>query len=186
MVDMITFSGKSFDPENPQPQQIDLLDIAVALSRIPRFTGHTVFQYSVAQHSLLVAQLSSRGQRLTHDIKRIKLLSLLHDADEAYTSDIPSPVKQLLKPAITEVENKIMNAIYSHFRVNPPTPEEKILVKQFDNEAYTIENHYLRGQASFNVIGNPFNDYNVTRSIYTIDSNLAAIVFMKEIKNLLE
>lgn len=176
---MITFSGKNFDPENPQPSQIDLLDIAVALSRISRFVGHTVFPYSVAQHSMLVAQLSP-------SVKRIKLLALLHDADEAYTSDIPSPVKQLLKPVISNVEDKIMHAIYLHFKIVSPTVEEKRIIKQYDNESYEIEDRYLRGQASFNTIGNPFKDFNITHSLYAIEPSLVALVFMKEVKSLME
>lgn len=183
---MITFSGKSFDPEDPQPDQIDLLDIAVALSRISRFVGHTVFPYSVAQHSMLVAQLSSRETQVAHDIKRRKLLALLHDADEAYTSDIPSPVKQLLKPTISNVEDKIMHAVYLHFGVAPPTIAEKAIIKHYDNESYEIEDRYLRGQNSFNVIGNPFKDFNVTHSLYAVEPSLVALVFMKEVKSLME
>lgn len=185
MGNMITFSGKSFDPENTKPDQIELLDIAVALSRIPRFVGHTVFHYSVAQHSMLVADLVKPiGKEKPEYIRRLKILAMLHDADEAYTSDIPSPVKQFLKPAISEVEAGIMSAIYKHFKIEPPTDAERVRIKSYDNKAYEIENHYLRGQEVFNSVGNPFIHHD-SPSLVPLDPNLVALVFMREFNQLL-
>ena len=80
-----TRSGKKLDLLTPEPDQIDIKDIAVALSRLPRFAGHTTEFYSVAQHSVLVAWQSP------HDVR---LQALLHDAPEAYLMDLPRPVKQ--------------------------------------------------------------------------------------------
>jgi uncharacterized protein len=66
---------------------IDLGDIASALSKMCRWGGHLPGDeiFSVAQHSVLVA-LS-----LPHEFRAA---GLLHDAHEAYLVDIPSPIKR--------------------------------------------------------------------------------------------
>jgi hypothetical protein len=64
-------------------------DIAHSLAMLPRFTGHTLRPYSVAEHSLHVADLAQRaGASAT-----LQLAALLHDAHEAYTNDLSSPAK---------------------------------------------------------------------------------------------
>ena len=54
-----TSTGRFVDVSNPDPDTIVLTDIAYALSRIPRFSGHALGEnvYSVAQHSLNTADL---------------------------------------------------------------------------------------------------------------------------------
>ena len=68
------------------PFNADIKSIAFSLSNINRFTGH-VGIYSVAQHSVLVAQQLPDN---------LKLSGLLHDAPEAYIGDVSSPLKRLL------------------------------------------------------------------------------------------
>ena len=81
---IVTYTGKKFWPLDPRPEDIDIIDIAHALSNICRFTGHVREFYSVAQHSVHVALLSNDYQ----------LYGLLHDASEAYLCDVSSPVKR--------------------------------------------------------------------------------------------
>ena len=81
---IMTFSGKRFYPLAPRIEDIDIVDIAHALSNICRFTGHVRSFYSVAQHSVLCAQYAP---------DRLKLALLLHDASEAYLCDVARPVK---------------------------------------------------------------------------------------------
>lgn len=54
-----TLSGKQFDYLSATIDDIDIEDIAVALSNICRFSGHLPEFYSVAQHSVLCSQLVS-------------------------------------------------------------------------------------------------------------------------------
>ena len=182
---MITYSGKEFDPEDPRPDQIDLLDIAVGLSRVNRFVGHTAFPFSVAQHSFLVSSLVDALDFPEHPgikmLTRYRLLGLLHDADEAYTSDIPSPVKSMLKPSIVEVEGRIMDAIYYKSGIAPPTSPELIYIKTLDVQALSIEHINLR-EAAFVDITKPFRD----SQFVPLDCNLVALTFMREFKILLE
>lgn len=132
---MITYSGLEFDPAHPRSNQISLLDIAVGLSRVPRFVGHLIQPYSVAHHSIYVSQLLEQSNCSVE----VQLQGLLHDASEAYTGDIPTPVKDLLKPNITELENNIQRAIYTQLRVKIPTEDEKKKIKEVDIQAFHDE-----------------------------------------------
>src|SRR5690242_1952599 len=53
-----TYSGVAFDLLAPTPEMISIVDIAHSLSRLCRYTGHVISaNYSVAEHSILVASL---------------------------------------------------------------------------------------------------------------------------------
>ncbi len=82
-----TYSGKLVNVLDPAPEDISIEDIAHSLSQTNRFNGHTSFPYSVAQHSVMVSRVVAK------EIPRLALLGLLHDAAEAYTGDIISPIK---------------------------------------------------------------------------------------------
>lgn len=77
--------------ECPQPEDVDLADIAFALAHTHRFLGHAG-AYSVASHSLHVARI------VTEQLGRpeLALEALLHDAHEAYVGDVSAPLKRLL------------------------------------------------------------------------------------------
>lgn len=105
-----TNSGMYVNLVNPDPDTININDIAHALSCIPRFNGHTRFPYSVAQHSLMVCNMLPPEDMLT---------GLLHDASEAYICDIPSPLKKLM-PSYYELEEKIMMLIADKFKFRYP------------------------------------------------------------------
>lgn len=47
-----TYTGKHFDPIQPEPGLFDLTDISHALSLLCRGNGHMKHFYSVAQHSI--------------------------------------------------------------------------------------------------------------------------------------
>jgi len=83
-----TASGKLVDLLNPQPNDIDFRDIGHALSHLCRFTGHTKYFYSVAQHSLMMAEIVSHPARN---------YALLHDAKEAFIQDLSTPLKHALE-----------------------------------------------------------------------------------------
>ena len=80
-----TFSGGCFWPLDPRSSEVDIHDIAQSLAMTPRYRGHTVRFYSVAEHSVLVSRAVP---------PEYALWGLLHDAAEAYTADIPSPLKR--------------------------------------------------------------------------------------------
>jgi uncharacterized protein len=92
-----TYTGKRFYPLDPRTEEIDIEDIAHALSNQCRFAGHVKTFYSVAEHSVRVATylLSLMGWNVQRqDVRRIALTALLHDASEAYLTDIHRPIKR--------------------------------------------------------------------------------------------
>lgn len=81
-----TFSGRSLHLQAPAPDAIDITDIAHGLSLQCRFAGQIGVFYSVAQHSVLCSYMCEPADALA---------ALLHDAAEAYMSDVPRPAKEL-------------------------------------------------------------------------------------------
>lgn len=91
---MLTATGAQFHLLHADPASISVLDIAAALAKINRFNGHTSRPYSVAEHSLYVCQVMEREHGITNPTAL--MCGLMHDAHEAYTSDMPSPAKQAI------------------------------------------------------------------------------------------
>lgn len=102
-----TVNGKKFHFDRADTDGIDVYDIAHALSNTCRYTGHSKYFFSVAEHSINVALMLPKHKQLW---------GLLHDASEAYLADIASPVKQLL-PDYKKLEQKIMWRIAKKFNL---------------------------------------------------------------------
>jgi hypothetical protein len=109
---MPTFTGLRFHPRDPRPEEIDVRDIARGLSRQCRYAGQVRCNFlSTAEHSVLVSQLVPT------------LAGLLHDAAEAYLTDLPRATKAEL-PHYLELEARAMRAIAARFGFAPEiTPE---------------------------------------------------------------
>jgi hypothetical protein len=107
-----TRTGKRFEPLSPDPALICIEDIAHALSHQCRFSGHTSRHYSVAEHSVRVAELLARwGYGI-----EMQIGGLLHDAYEAYAQDVASPIKHTPEMApYREIEAAGMVAIAKRF-----------------------------------------------------------------------
>ena len=146
MAKLETVSGRKIDVTNPDPNTIEITDIAWALSRMPRFSGHSIpyIPYSVAQHCIQVMkELAPHGPR-------IQLHGLLHDAAEAYINDLPSPVKHIpeIHAVISKLEDKLMLTIYEALGIRPPNEEEEKIVKIADKQQQAVEAYnfmYSRG-----------------------------------------
>ena len=147
MAKLETVSGRKIDVTDPDPTTIVIEDIAWALSRLPRFSGHTIpyIPYSVAQHCIRVMkELAPHGPK-------IQMYGLLHDAAEAYINDLPSPVKHIpeIHAVISKLEDKLMLTIYEALGVEPPTEEEERIVKIADKNQQAVEAYnfmYSRGK----------------------------------------
>ena len=122
--DMETVSGKVIDLANPDPSKICINDIAWSLSRLVRYTGHTIqkIPYTVGQHSIFVyervkyefSEDTMIDNYETDIVNQVLMHALLHDAAEAYTGDISGPLKKHseLRPIIKKIEEKLDNAIF--------------------------------------------------------------------------
>lgn len=111
-----TYSTGRFYPLDPQPEDVQPLDLAHHLAQETRFNGACPEPYSVAQHSVLAAALVLA--RTGND--RCALYALLHDGAEAYGRDLPRPLKHL--PALTEYRQRleqIQDAVYLRFGLDP-------------------------------------------------------------------
>lgn len=105
-----TVSGRYVDLLEPQPETIELFDIAHGLSFVCRFGGHVPAFYSVAEHSMHVAAQVRR----TFGDDHLALYGLLHDATEAFLGDVVRPLK-LSMDAYRAVEELFARAIESRF-----------------------------------------------------------------------
>lgn len=109
-----TYSGRRFNPINPNPDAIVIQDIAHALSMQCRFSGHSKDFYSVAQHSVLVSYICDQQDALW---------GLLHDATEAYLVDVPRPLKRSGKlQGYIEIESVMQDAICRRFALPHKEP----------------------------------------------------------------
>lgn len=79
-----TYTGKVFHVLDPRLESIDIDDIAHSLGMICRFNGHTDRFYSVAEHCVVVSEMVP---------ERVAFEALMHDAHEAYVSDLARPIK---------------------------------------------------------------------------------------------
>lgn len=141
-----TYTGRTVDVFAPQPEDIDLLDIAHALSHMCRYAGHCKTFYSVAQHSVYVAEIV-KGLGAGPAIQRY---ALLHDASEAYLVDIPHPIK--IHPRFAfyrETEASMMELILETLGVKAETVEEGAeVVKLADQMILATEAPLLMGDVS--------------------------------------
>jgi hypothetical protein len=126
-----TFTGRLFSVLEPDPSAIEIRDIAHALAQQCRFAGHTRVPYSVAQHSVLVSHAAA-----ALDV-RAGLWGLLHDASEAYLTDIPRPLKVLPSFAPYRIaERTLQTLIYGQFGCHGREP---MAVHQADNDVLAVE-----------------------------------------------
>ena len=127
MSEILTYTGIMFDPTKPNKELINERDIAHALSLLCRANGHFPHFYSVAQHSLnCMREAAARG----YDA-RTQLACLLHDASEAYLSDVTRPIKGLM-PEYLMFEARLQTEIYEKY-LGKLTEAEKAAVSEADD-----------------------------------------------------
>jgi len=125
-----TYTGKRFWPLNPIAADVDIIDVAHALSNKCRYTGHTRHFYSVAQHSYLISLNVP-----TH----YALEGLLHDACEAYLPDLAYPLRGAFD-GFAEAEEAVHQAIAERFNLIYPWPKE---IKAVDRKITRDEARHL-------------------------------------------
>lgn len=109
-----TFSGVQFWPLDPRVEEVWIDDIAHSLAMQCRFNGHCLNFYSVAEHCVHL----SRAVSAQH-----ALWALLHDAAEAYVTDVPRPLKPSLA-GYADIEAKVQRVICERFRLPIEIPTE--------------------------------------------------------------
>jgi len=116
-----TYTGKKFRPFAPRWEDVDIEDIAHSLSHQCRFNGHSDEFYSVAEHSIAVSHRVPAEDAMW---------GLLHDAAEAYVSDVVRPIKSRMAflrgdgaiDMFRVVETNILRVIAAAFDLPWPMP----------------------------------------------------------------
>jgi 5'-deoxynucleotidase YfbR-like HD superfamily hydrolase len=135
-----TISRQQFPFLHPEQWRFELDDVAVPLSRAPRFVGHTKPRpYNVADHCLRVAALVP---------PRWRFPALMHEISEPFMGDMSSPLKQLV-PGYKRHQNRIEAALLPKIGISYPLHKcikdaDRILLKaehrQFmDGDQYVDE-----------------------------------------------
>jgi hypothetical protein len=149
---MQTYSGRAFYPLNPQPAHIDLEDVAHGLSNLCRYGGQCRVFYSVAEHSVLLSYAVP---------EHLARWALLHDASEAYLSDVIRPIKPHLR-GYYDIEDQLMGAIAVRFDLFPwPMPAE---LKGYDERMLLNEQARLMAPPPmpWNVLGEPLSGISIS------------------------
>lgn len=123
-----TYSGGQFFPLDPMASEIRIEDVAHALSHLCRFTGHCRDFYSVAEHSVRVANYVLDRTWRTPGHESLVLEALLHDATEAYLNDLATPVKH--QPDLTGyrvAESKLAHEVA--LRYGLMVPQDPLITK---------------------------------------------------------
>jgi hypothetical protein len=131
---METFTGKRFYSLNPKAEDVDIIDIAHSLSNQCRYGGHTNIHYSVATHCCVLSDYMRRRSSSRRDA----LIALMHDAGEAYLSDIVRPIKHRVTQ-LKEVEAAIDRVVFEAFSLPAVLPQWlKLIDSQIINDERSV------------------------------------------------
>ena len=174
-----TYMGIKFYPLDVREDDIIIEDIAHALSMKCRYNGHCNKFYSVAEHSIYVAQ---ETEERWPDRKDLILWGLLHDAGEAYLPDTPRPIKKMGTGILLECENNILQVMAKKFKLPFPEPLE---IKKIDNIILATESIQVMGKciSNWNLLlpENPVN-----RKIMFYQSKIVKQYFLAEFNRIME
>ena len=171
---ILTSSGRFLDLLDPDPRDIDLMDIALGLSRECRFSGQTKVFYSVAQHSVLVSRLVPEEYALE---------GLLHDATEGILRDIAAPIKKLL-PDYMKIEGLLDRVIRQKFGL-PEIPSSAVIRADqilLATEFRDVVNPSLSREAVIETLHFPAME----ETISPLTSERALGLFLSEYRRILE
>jgi len=156
-------SGKPFDLMDPMSAEVELHDVAHALARLNRYTGHCELTWSVGQHTLLCYQLV-RGwfKDFNHG-----LAALHHDDPEIITGDWSTPMKNWIRKLGIDYSRKIENPIETALCAKLGLVLDDLhagVVKDADALAYELEVLVLKpaGHASYQELEDDIMVYGLT------------------------
>lgn len=101
-------NGSMLDLSDTTKCEYEIEEVAHALSGIARFNAHTKEHYSVAQHCSIMSWLVPRPYAYA---------ALMHDMQEAFVSDLPTPIKNMIGPGYRELEDRIQLEMADKFHV---------------------------------------------------------------------
>ena len=122
----------------------NLIDIAVGLSRTPRFAGQTTRWFSVLDHTMFGLYLIEADPfAYRYDPK----WWLLHDAHESMTGDVTTDLKTAeLRDVQDELDRRIFRAFYPRWDRSAEPAHSRI--KDLDNRCLRAEARVLKNGAN--------------------------------------
>lgn len=139
-----TYTKIEFDTMNPVAANVAIEDIAHALSMISRANGHFPEFFSVAQHCIQCCE-----EALERNYSpRVAMACLLHDASEAYLSDVTRPVKKNMTMYL-QIEEQVQNIVYEKYLGSLPTEKEEKLIHNIDDGCLYYEFKFFMGECLF-------------------------------------
>jgi hypothetical protein len=115
-IQVLTQSDKFLDLIKLTPEDIDLEDIAHSLSMQCRYNGHVKKFYSVAEHSVKLAQYILDTEKDEPVRTILARVALMHDAAEAYVGDIIYNLKAILYE-FEVIEEFVFEKILERFKM---------------------------------------------------------------------
>lgn len=164
-------SGRRLDLLAPQPEDIEIEDIAHGLARVARWNGQTIGEhaFSVAQHAIVVEDIFTAYSLRQHEpaasggrsspvlgndeasprqMNRWRLAALLHDAPEYVIGDMISPFKAALGLDYKTFEQRLQVAIHARFQLPATLPRTvAAAIKEADRVSAYFEALGLAGFA---------------------------------------
>ena len=116
--------------------------IAHGLSGINRFNGHNDVLFPVLNHSILVENLMKEN----NESPRMRMIGLLHDAQEIIVSDVTRPMKAYYRDFehvdLNTYADKVDHKIYNDLGIESMNHDEHVILKHYDNWALFNEKTY--------------------------------------------
>ena len=135
-----TRTGRRFEFEQIGISKIDPQDVAWSLAHQCRFNGHCRRFYSVAEPTLrMLIAPELLGMDLGGDADQVALAIMVHDAHEAYVSDLPRPIKWLLGDHWGAIERQCELHVRNELDAGSISPKTWDLVRLLDNSMLQLE-----------------------------------------------
>lgn len=159
---IVTANQRRFWPLDPRAEEVNLDDIAHALSFKCRWGCFSCTFHSVAEHSLSTAKVARwiacgepRSKCFMVELMDAEVdaygpgfardcydYALVHDCEEAYLPDVPRPIKPFL-PGWAQIADRVQRACWEALYLPPPSPEVAEVVALADNVVLLIEKDRL-------------------------------------------
>lgn len=164
--EIMTASGILVDILNLKPEDINIYDIATSLAHTCFAGGHVKKLYTNAQHSIYVSYYAGIDPEVDKSDKKAvwieQMKGLLHDAAEAYTVDIRTPLKKLeMFKGLVELEEKISAKIAERFELDslhsPAVKRADTYVRAQEMRDFMVKPKYELPPTDIRVTQKPFN-----------------------------
>lgn len=135
-------SGKLVEIGNFTEDDVDLDDIAHHLSKIQRFNGALPLNatYSVGEHCINIVRHAMRVGGFSNLALR---MLLIHDASEAYLSDVVSPAKPYIQDYV-KLECQVGKVINKRFLGTDAIIDDSKMLKQLDKRILIDEVEHIK------------------------------------------